>query len=123
MVFGDHVRVILDVAERGAMFLNDRGCVFTIRYFETSAHRPPPSTVTYGGGTGLDRESRLGGIVGAVSAVATAVSVRSGAGGAGFGGDGAVAGFHVGTAVAFVCANAVEAGVAGGGGVAAGGVG
>ena len=122
MVLGDHVWIILDVVEGGAVFLNDRGCVLTIRYFETTAHRPSLCAVAYGGGTGLDWKSRLRGIAGAISAVGAAVGVGSGAGGAGFGGDGAVAGFHVSAAVAFICADAVEAGVARGG-VAAGGVG
>lgn len=50
-----------------------------------------------------------------------ATGVGSGTAVAGFRGDGAVAGFHVGTAVAFVSADTAEAGRAGGG-VAARGV-
>lgn len=115
MVLGNHVWVVLDVVERGAVFFDNRGSVFAVGDLEATARCYFSCAVTYRRGTRLDGEPRLRGITRAITSMRAAIGVGSGTTVAGFGGDGAVAGFHISTAVAFVSADTAEAGRAGGG--------
>lgn len=115
MVLGNHVWVVLDVVERGVVFFDNRGCLFAVGYLEATARCYFSCAVTYRRGTRLDGEPRLRGIARPITSMRAAIGVGSGTTVAGFGGDGAVAGFHVGTTIAFISADTAEAGRAGGG--------
>ena len=119
MIPRNHMGLVLNVVERRAVFFNNWGSIFAVRYFETSPRRYPARAIPDCNRTSLDGEPGLRGIARPVSSMGASVGVGSRATIAGFGGDGAVSGFHVSAAVAFVSTDSVEARATRGGGVAA----
>ena len=109
------------VGER-IVFFHPGRAVQTVRDFQALSHGRFPLDLGYGGGACLDRESGLGGAAGSVTAVAaTSVGMGSRTGCPWrFRGNRSVSGFHVCTAIAFVCADSAKA--RGGSGATAWGV-
>ena len=122
IILGNHVRIVVNVVERCAGFFDDGRRVLAVGYFEARAGRYPFRAITYRRRARLNGKPCLRGVARPVSSVGAAVDMRSGTAVAGLGGNGAVAGLHVGAPVALVGADTVEAWIAGRRGITAGSV-